>query len=326
MLKIDFLNVGHGDCTVIKFPSGRIAVIDINNAAIDSESKSEILSELGLGKDFLVQKMAHKMARQYFDEALYLREKGYDIELTDPVDWMSLQGISSVFRFISTHPDMDHLSGLYKLSQSAIGIEIFWDIEHKFEQSPDDEGFSSGKYDYRDWEAYKKFRESANSPKCINPLRNHSQNFWKQDGIHILAPDSKLIDIAHDNDDKNHLSYVLLVVYGKTKIYLCGDATNDQTLPNVIEHYGQDFFIKKDDELIILKAPHHGRDSGYYNDFVKLLKPDAVIVSVGKKPQTDASNKYRQHSENVWSTRWKGNISLACDDIGNAKYKFQYNR
>lgn len=323
MIKIDFLNVGHGDCTVVKFPSGRIAVIDINNGKIDSDSKSEIFSELGISeKDILLKRALNNN----FDESKFLLEKGYDIDLTDPVDWLTLNKISSIFRFICTHPDMDHISGLHKLNESTISIENFWDIDHEFEQDSGDEGFTSGKYDFKDWEAYQELRKSTVSPKKINPLRNHSRDFWNQDGVYILAPDENLIKIAHDTDNKNHLSYVLLIVYGKTKIYLCGDATNDQTIPDMIKHYGEDAFKKQDGELVILKAPHHGRDSGFHNDFVKAIKPDVVICSVGKKPATDASNKYRNHSENVWSTRWKGNISLTCDSDGKGTYNFQYDR
>jgi hypothetical protein len=32
MLKVHFLNVGHGDCTIIRHPDGRLTMIDINNA------------------------------------------------------------------------------------------------------------------------------------------------------------------------------------------------------------------------------------------------------------------------------------------------------
>ena len=42
-LRIHFLNVGHGDCTIIEHPSGRLTVIDINNGEyIDYDSYKEI--------------------------------------------------------------------------------------------------------------------------------------------------------------------------------------------------------------------------------------------------------------------------------------------
>ena len=33
-MKIHFLNVGHGDCTIIEHDSGRITMIDINNGGM----------------------------------------------------------------------------------------------------------------------------------------------------------------------------------------------------------------------------------------------------------------------------------------------------
>jgi hypothetical protein len=46
MLRIHFLNVGHGDCTIISHPSGRLTMIDINNSQkYDGESFQELLKE-----------------------------------------------------------------------------------------------------------------------------------------------------------------------------------------------------------------------------------------------------------------------------------------
>lgn len=46
MLRIHFLNVGHGDCTIISHPSGRLTMIDINNSQdYDSESFQELLKD-----------------------------------------------------------------------------------------------------------------------------------------------------------------------------------------------------------------------------------------------------------------------------------------
>ncbi|MBD3270686.1 hypothetical protein GF376_04115 [Candidatus Peregrinibacteria bacterium] len=319
-IKIHFLNVGHGDCTVVEFPSGNLSVIDINNGKIDEDTRKELYSELGVSELELML----KRAQTDFDESAFLLEKGYDITLTDPVDWLSSKSINSIFRFICTHPDMDHISGLHKIKNSGIGITNFWDVDHSFEKNEED--FDSTKYNYDDWTTYCELRKSTDSPKAIKPLRGHSLDHWKGDNVHILAPTQDLIDIAHEKDHANHLSYVLLVQHENTKIYLCGDATNDMTIPNMLEHYGKDFFKKEEGETIIFKAPHHGRDSGYHKDFLNLIKPDAVIVSVGKKPSTDASNKYRNHSDKVWSTRWKGNISLTCEQNGRATYAFEYDR
>jgi hypothetical protein len=44
------------------------------------------------------------------------------------------------------------------------------------------------------------------------------------------------------------------------------------------------------------------------------------------KPETDASNKYRNYSKNVWSTRWRGNITLTIDGNGKGTIQPEYNR
>ena len=43
MLKVHFLNVGHGDCTIIEHSNGNLTVIDINNAKdLDITTQQEL--------------------------------------------------------------------------------------------------------------------------------------------------------------------------------------------------------------------------------------------------------------------------------------------
>ena len=78
MLKSHFLNVGKGNCVVAKFPSGRLAVVDIDN------SKVELDNPLQDPVEFL--------------------DENYPNE--------------GIFRFALTHPDMDHMSGLDELCRT----------------------------------------------------------------------------------------------------------------------------------------------------------------------------------------------------------------
>ena len=105
MLKIHFLNVGHGDCTVIKHPTGRLSIVDINNGdELDLESSEELaksyrlpiyskLAEIrrdrGLYDRVLgvtkAQQTITAYERQTLDELL---RKGYNIELTNPLEFL----------------------------------------------------------------------------------------------------------------------------------------------------------------------------------------------------------------------------------------------
>lgn len=59
----------------------------------------------------------------------------------------------------------------------------------------------------------------------------------------------------------------------------------------------------------ILAAFHHGQESGYHEGAVDATSPDVVICSVGKKPETDASNEYKSHGAKMLSTRYYGTIT-----------------
>ena len=73
----------------------------------------------------------------------------------------------------------------------------------------------------------------------------------------------------------------------------------------------------------VLKASHHGRDTGYHQEAVKAMSPTYTIVSVGKEPATDASNKYANYSGAVWSTRWYGNLTLSIANDGQMSWTAQ---
>lgn len=303
MVEIHFLNVGHGDCAIIKFPSGRIAMIDINDSnVLDEESKAELTE---------YEKSQSQISALY--TALYplgisgqISLKSYEDLLVDPVDYFAKKfPQQSIFRFIATHPDMDHLSGLYRLTDIfKIPIWNFWDTRHEKEFSPED--FEGQKYDYKDWLKYKHLRDGGGGITVLK-LRTGAKNiYYEEDGIEIWTPNEHLEQLAGNNDDQNHLSYVLHIKHGKNNIILGGDATQE-----VWSHLHENFngiFPK----ISLLKASHHGRKNGYHQPSVEAMSPTFTIVSVGKKPKTDASDLYGQYSGGVFSTRFHGTIVAKC--------------
>ena len=57
------------------------------------------------------------------------------------------------------------------------------------------------------------------------------------------------------------------------------------------------------------------------------MNPDYTIVSVGKKPDTDASSLYAAQTEQgVWSTRWRGNITVTIQADGSYSIVSDKNR
>ena len=318
MLRIHFLNVGHGDCVIIEFiDNNRVAIVDINRSSEMDDNSIEELVEHSLTQVESSYSSLFKMGVYRTSELL--KKAGYEIELQDPLTYLTEKSISNIFRFISTHPHMDHLSGLKAMFDKMKPANI-WILENNFGQDLSKLSESQK----LDWQRYKKFRDTGerkiDNVTIVRPAEGDSNDFWQQDGITILAPNSELLKLAKDKDNRNIMSYVILITHGVHKIVLGGDAEED-TWDYLYENYQEEL-----KDVTILKASHHGRDSGYHQKSVKLMNPSYVVVSVGKKPSSDASNKYKQYCENVWSTRWKGNITFELKSNGEGTYHFQYDR
>ena len=314
-LRIDFLNVGHGDCTVIRHDSGNITVVDINNGGkLDPTTVSELAQQYNVDP----------LRALLFKESMtvLLKQKGYSIPLTDPVDFLgTTYQAHPIFRYVQTHPDMDHMRGLVAVRKSGISIINFWDRDH--DKIPDFQSDS----DRDEWAEYERLRKGENGNKVLRLYRDFKGTYWNEnptgvtggDGIRILHPTPDVESDAKKSGDTNNISYVLLINYRGIKIILGGDA-EQEAWDGIVEKYGGEL------KCHVLMASHHGRDSGYHAEAVKLMAPDYTVVSVGKKPDTDASNKYRQYSKNVWSTRWRGNITLTVDDQGKGTINSEYER
>jgi beta-lactamase superfamily II metal-dependent hydrolase len=320
-MKIHFLNVGHGDCTIIEHASGRLTMIDMNNGDdLDATSASEIGEQTASAYD---NKMLSFAEALHVKRASILANAGYEIQLANPIQFLADHYPGwPLFRYIQSHPDLDHMRGLQALRDAGIPVWNFWDIQH--DKEPD---FISDS-DEADWAAYQTLQAGKwGGNTVLHLMRGAKGRFYNQnehgtdsgDSLHILAPTAALLQQAAESDNYNNFSYVLWLEYQGIKVVLGGDAEED-VWQDIFNCYGSNL------KCHVLKASHHGRDSAYHQASVKAMSPQYTIVSVGKKPDTDASNKYRQYSQNVWSTRWRGTITLTINNDGSASIDSEYDR
>ena len=316
MIKVHHLNVGHGDTIVIEFlDTKRLMVIDINRSSeFDDETKEELINE-SLTRLSPSDQLSYRLGM--FSIENLLEKAGIKQSLTDPIQYISDLGYSSVFRFVQTHPHADHFTGMNALFEQKTVLNT-WCVKNSF--SVDESKLSE--IQKSDWKLLKKFRDSNSNPvegvTVIRPYAGDTRQYLNEDNITVLSPTPELVKLAQEKDNKNIMSYVLLIKYGGRKFIFGGDA-EIETWEYIVENYGDE--IK---DVTVLDASHHGRKSGYYQPAVKLMNPIYTIVSVGKKPSTDASNSYRQYSKYVWSTRYKGNIKFEINSDGSGTYKHQY--
>ena len=139
MMKFHFLNVGHGDCTFIELPSGRLMMVDINNSKTLSDKD---IAGLAASHNMSIWELRNSI-RGFTNKSW---EEFYKDKLVDPHDYYvdNFNG-KSIFRYIQTHPDLDHMSGLHRFFfQEKVKLWNFWDVAHTkdfnesdFDSSPD---------------------------------------------------------------------------------------------------------------------------------------------------------------------------------------------
>jgi beta-lactamase superfamily II metal-dependent hydrolase len=231
--------------------------------------------------------------------------------LTDPVAYLKKEYPNrGLFRFILTHPDMDHMSGLHELSQ-GVAISNFWDTENT--KSFADSDWENSPYDRADWDAYQRMRASANNPRCIRLLQDAtSECCWTQDGVRILAPTAKLVQLGNEGDEPefNHLSYVLRVSHAGRTILFGGDATVEAW--DEIKATCGAAALKAD----IFVAPHHGSKYNVNETVFKDIAPDYVIVSVATGVDYDYTYYDSLAAKAVLSTKHYGTMKMTVKDDG----------
>ncbi|AJC91920.1 putative hydrolase (metallo-beta-lactamase superfamily) [Campylobacter subantarcticus LMG 24377] len=240
---IHFLNVKDGDCTIIQHETERVSVIDICNG--NEKQKYNFCSEANFN----------------------MRENSIN-----PITYLENLNIKNIFRFILTHPDMDHLDGLENLF-TKFTVVNFWDTGHK----KDMREFKNSKYKETDWEYYLKVRKSCENPKVLQYYLGCEYDYFMKDGLEIISP-NKILEkeiLNSKNPNWNEISYVILHTIYDRKILYCGDSEDlawKYILNNKELH-------KKIKDIDILIAPHHGRKTGgdKENIFLNELNPKLVL-------------------------------------------------
>ena len=290
-----FLNVGKGNCTVIEFPPdenstyGRLSVIDIDDSRSISEDE----------RDFILEGTWQKA------------------KLTDPIVYIAdnyFSKYNEIFRFILTHPDMDHMSGIKELFNRKEVIN-FWDTANT--RSDPGNWNQQPFYDREDWDFYQEIRKKKKNPKTLILYRGAtSECCWIQDGIEILSPTQELVEEANESEDYDHLSYVLMVRFAGRKVLLCGDATK-KALENITKHYDKKY-LKCD----VLLAPNHGSPNHISKDILDIFKPDLTVVSVikGKDYARELYSRYGI----VLSTKHYGNVLVKINENGQIYFQTEY--
>ncbi|OYD46381.1 MBL fold metallo-hydrolase [Sphingobacterium cellulitidis] len=264
MATIHFLNVLEGDCNIIQHDSNRVTVIDVSNAfdGFDTEAEKAVKAS-ELREAMRLRTLVPKDKRDY----------GQKKHPDNPIPYMQKFGIKDIFRFIITHPDMDHIDGIRDL-YSSFNITNTWDTNNR-KEIPSKVSF--GAYNKEDWDFYTQLRAgNIRDTKRLCYHSNDSNLYYSEDNLKILSPTHDLIKKANTCGNFNDSSYVLLFTPPKSngkkwKFLFAGDS-EDCTWEHILSNHSEEVA-----NVDVLFAPHHGRDSGRSYEFLKILNPRVTL-------------------------------------------------
>ena len=239
---------------------------------------------------------------------------------------------TKIVRFISTHPDQDHIIGL-KLLFEKISIPNFYCVENDISDDCDDVDFE-------------KYVELRNSDKvyflqqgCARKWLNISDDKQNCAGIKILWPDTKnkifanaLLDIENGtNQSPNNISPIIKYSIENNASFLwMGDMESDFMKSVETE------LLKLDLRTDILFAPHHGRDSGKIpEEILKHINPKIIVIGEAPSEKLNYYGGFNTITQNTAKDLWfdcNGNSidvyatgNLKCDILRFDSYKSQIN-
>lgn len=287
MEKIHFLNVNNGDCILIQHVSGRNTVVDIcnGNAIIEKE------------------KVAPRPVE--FNECVSRGNFNQKNHPTNPIEYFREHNVKDIFRFILTHPDMDHMDGIENLFKSFDVIN-FWDTDNR-KQS--DGNF--GQFKKSDWDFYQSIRINGKGCTVLRIKAGAKGIYYNQDdmngtgdGIYILSPTDELIALANQSGDYNEISLVLLwVMNNGRKVVFAGDS-GEVVWDSIIEKYS--CWLSNIDVLI---APHHGRKTGGNDNYLDVLKPKLTLFGNANSEHLDYDSFSRRKLCHITNNQ-AGNVMI----------------
>lgn len=195
-----------------------------------------------------------------------------------------------ITRFISTHPDDDHIRGLEYLNQN-MPIENFYCVENRATKWRTTDDFNeycslrdSGKAFYLKGSCQRKWLNESDYQRCGA-------------GINILWPDTSnehykvALQDAIDGSPNNICPIVQYSLeHGVTALWM-GDLETD-----FMKKIGGNLYLPKVD---ILFAPHHGRDSGKIPEsWLRAMDPKVVVVGEAPSEHLNYYGSYNTIKQN----------------------------
>jgi len=199
--------------------------------------------------------------------------------------------VSTIDILVITHPHSDHLGGVPAIFENFKVGQIY------------DSGRTNTTALYKQYltgVSKKKIPFEIAKPGVVIPIAGDIK-------LKVLASGKSL----PDDPDLNNGSIVAKLTFNQFSMLLTGDAEKESEA-HMLEKYSKD--LKSD----VLKSPHHGSRSSSTANFLKQVKPAAVIISLAAQndynhPHPSVMERYKKAKIDIYRTDLDGSITIASN-------------
>lgn len=214
------------------------------------------------------------------------------------IPFLKYYGVNEVEGVFLSHADMDHISGIYEILDNEITERIHIKNIYVYETA-----LSKGDYEkLEDWAA-------ARNCSVVGIGRGDVLEDGKL-RIECLYPDK-----GFHSDNANNMSLVLKISYGEFDFLETGDL-EEEGERSIVREYGSDR-LRTD----ILKVGHHGSGSSSSEEFLKHIRCDSAVISVGSHnsyghPHKETIERLNKNTHVIYRTDCDGEITVTVKEGG----------
>lgn len=203
-------------------------------------------------------------------------------------------GVTELENVILTHTDSDHIGGFWAIAQN-------FKINHVY-----DNGYPAKSSVYK---TYSKTLEDKQIPSTT--LRKGDIVKLGEAEFIVYAPWEEPIMSKAGKMDANNNSIVGKLVFGKFSMLFTGDAAKLEE-DRLIKEQNTQMFSR------ILKVGHHGSSGSSTKDFIRSIRPESAVISVGVNndyghPTSQTLDRLSEENVKVYRTDQMGVIHIQTD-------------
>lgn len=210
----------------------------------------------------------------------------------DVVPLLREMGVQRIDLLVASHPHADHIGGMARVIE-AMPVRFYMD-------NGDTHGTAT----------YRRLMAALDARPGITYLEAVPRT------ISLGSAEIEVLPLLpRGTADPNNRSVTLVVRFGDFVAFLSGDSEVRQ-LTDLVGRGAVP-------ALTLLKAPHHGSDNGFTPAFLRVARPEVVVISVGRNsyghPRPAALRAYAGVAATVLRTDLEGHVAiLAHRDGGHA--------